>query len=118
MDLFRAIFESSDVEEAEDQELTSPPSVSIVVPDDPLAKLFNVDKQARDLEKKVFTVPAAPVVILGPARPPPEILAAYASATIEKRHRKKKSRTDNSDSENDKRRTKRKKDHKPEKVCV
>ena len=119
MDLFRAIFESSDVEDAAEDEVASllstafkPADESILPPPDPLRDLFEVDRRARALEKKTFATKPEEPVALGPERPPPEVLAAMAEAM--------KSKVDQeSDSEEDvrlRKKRKREKSDRSEKV--
>ncbi|GAV00533.1 hypothetical protein RvY_11366 [Ramazzottius varieornatus] len=137
MDLFRAIFESSDVEDAaEDVEDASlVPSIARPteevkdLPPDPIRDLFEVDRRARALEKMTFpTKPEVPVS-LGPERPPPEVLAALAEAMKTKqgkeeesdsgdvtrsRKKRKKEKTDRSEKKHKKKSKKQKKDKRRE----
>lgn len=111
MDIFRAIFESSDVEEANDAE----PDLPLIPPAptqsnaDPIKTLFEIDSSTRTLEKKEYSVVQESPSVIGPARPPPELLAAYASVSLD---------PSESSEAPERRKAKHKKLHKPEKVSV
>lgn len=92
MDIFRAIFQDSDVEEAVDDEEEEHEEILLVpskknttfVPEveeeerDVSDLLFEMERSARRLEKKEFPIAPPVSVVVGPAKPPPELLAAYA----------------------------------------
>ncbi|OQV23523.1 G patch domain-containing protein 1 [Hypsibius exemplaris] len=123
MDLFRAIFDTSDVEEdpGNDEQADLfptlipplPPASSSALPIpvevDPLEDLLNLDKKARALERKEFsTKPEGPAPVIGPERPSAAMLANYAmlGAALKRRRRD----SDSSDEAEDRQRRKRRKE--------
>ncbi|XP_055356999.1 G patch domain-containing protein 1-like [Paramacrobiotus metropolitanus] len=76
MDLFRAIFASSDVEDAAEEADDLPVNPS---QNEPFQKLFEIDRMAKTLQKKEFPVVKPAESLVGPVKPPPEVLAAYVA---------------------------------------
>ena len=126
MDLFRAIFDTSDVEDAgENDEPEEPFSMFKPLTDlsstsrtesDPFSDLLDVNKRARALEKKEFSTKAdAPAPVVGPEKPSPAMLATYAALGASMRHQ----RSDEDSSGEDRHRKKRRKEksRKSDKVC-
>ena len=89
MDIFRAIFQDSDAEDHDDDhsdeqdEIAKVSAIEVEPKEkDVMELLRDVERNAKQLEKKEFPVAANVAVVVGPAKPPPELLAVYASASV------------------------------------